>query len=209
MAVTITLWTLLSFLSGSLMFSYWLGLIAKHNLRSHGDGNPGALNLWRTAGYGYGLTGIALDFAKGYVPLLWIVHTDAISGYPLILPSAAALLGHVFSPFLRGKGGKAIATTFGVWSALTAFKAALAYAVILAILLAVTRLLLKDKRITPRIDALQVVLGMLLLTVYIAVSGSYSRAILLFGIINLLLLMFTHRLELRQLLASNQTDQHH
>ncbi|MDQ0062196.1 glycerol-3-phosphate acyltransferase [Paenibacillus harenae] len=199
-------WTLLSFISGSLMFSYWLGLVAKRNLKAHGDGNPGALNLWRTAGYGYGLAGIALDFAKGYAPLLWIVHANAVSGYWIVLPSTAALLGHVFSPFMRGRGGKAIAATFGVWSALTGFSASLAYAIILALLLVITRWQRKGKPLTAEADALQVVLGMLLLGVYVYVSGFYDGEMLLFWLINLVLLGYTHRNELRRLLSSNRTD---
>lgn len=199
-------WTLLSFVSGSLMFSYWLGLMVKRNLKAYGDGNPGALNLWRTAGYGYGLAGIVLDFAKGYVPLSWIVHTNAVSGYWIVLPSAAALLGHVFSPFMRGRGGKAIAVTFGVWSALTGFSASLAYAIILALLLVITRWRRKGKPLTAEADALQVVLGMLLLGVYLYVSGFYDVEMLLYWLVNFVLLGYTHRNELRRLLSLNRAD---
>ena len=62
-AMTIV-WTVCAFLSGSFMFSYWLGLIAKKNLKTVGDGNPGALNLWKAAGYKLGIVGIILDFYK-------------------------------------------------------------------------------------------------------------------------------------------------
>ncbi|WP_256208734.1 glycerol-3-phosphate acyltransferase [Paenibacillus sp. CF384] len=192
----IILWTILSYLSGSLMFSYWLGLMAKHNLKEHGDGNPGALNLWRAAGYTYGLTGVALDFLKGYVPIFWLVHTNAATGSGIVLPAVAAILGHIFSPFLRWKGGKAIAVSFGVWSGLTGFAASLAYAIILAVLLLSGRLLSRGKASSSEADAFQVVLGMLLLVIFLFFA-KYSGAFLLFGMINLLLLVYSHRRELR------------
>ncbi|WP_217598088.1 glycerol-3-phosphate acyltransferase, partial [Cohnella sp. GbtcB17] len=79
--------------------------------------------------------------------------------------SLLPVLGHAFSPFLRGRGGIAIATTFGVWCALS-FVGALAYAVILAILLLGGRLSRGTKKESAEADALQGVLGMLLLFVY-------------------------------------------
>lgn len=204
--MTLILWTVLCFLSGSLMFSYWLGLLAKHNLQEHGDGNPGAVNLWRAAGVTYGLSGIVLDFLKGYLPVFLLVYTDTLSGYEVVAPSFAALLGHVFSPFLRGRGGKGIAVTFGVWSALTGFTASLAYAVILATLLVIARWLSKGKKISSETDGFQVVLGMLLLSIYLYVLD-YSYPILAFWIANFFLLVFSHRKELYRFLTFKVEDQ--
>lgn len=191
----IIIWTLLAFLSGSLMFSYWLGLLANRNLKDHGDGNPGAMNLWKAAGYRYGLSGIALDFLKGYLPILWMLSTDTIRGYGLILPCAAALLGHSFSPFMGWRGGKAIAVSFGVWSALTGFAASLAYAILLVLLLAIGHWIRSGKQATPVSDGLQVVLGMGLLSVYLLLAG-YPMEILGFWFVNVILLVYTHRREL-------------
>lgn len=193
----IILWAVLSFLSGSLMFSYWLGRMANHNLKAIGDGNPGALNLWKAAGYSYGLAGIALDFLKGYVPLIWIVKFGPAAGFGIVLPASAAILGHAFSPFLGWRGGKAIAVTFGVWSALTGFAASLAYAIILALLLAGSRLFTKGRPTSSEADGFQVVLGMLLLSVYLF-AGGYSAAILLCWLASFLLLAYTHRRELQR-----------
>ncbi|WP_127588744.1 glycerol-3-phosphate acyltransferase [Paenibacillus koleovorans] len=196
------LWTAICFLSGSFMFSYWLGLAANRNLKEVGDGNPGALNLWKAAGYTYGLTGIALDFLKGYVPVLLMCQTEtgAGGGYGLVLPAAAAVIGHAFSPFMGWRGGKAIAVTFGVWSALTGFAATLAYAIILGVLLAVARGANKGKPTSSEADGFQVVLGMLLLSIFLIVRG-YTPAILLFWLVNLLLLAFTHRHEIARFLS--------
>lgn len=194
-------WTILCFLSGSMMFSYWLGLLAGRNVRRYGDGNPGAANLWKSAGAAYGLAGIALDTLKGYVPVLLLIQTGGVSGFGLVLPSAAALLGHMFSPFLRGKGGKAVAVTFGVWSALTGFAASLAYAVILAVLLIGGRLLRGGRPSTSAADGFQVVLGMLLLTAVVLLwAGFAAFHLVVFGLLNASLLAYAHRRELRSLL---------
>ncbi|RIX50307.1 glycerol-3-phosphate acyltransferase [Paenibacillus nanensis] len=191
----IILWTLIAFISGSLMFSYWLGLLAKRNLKEQGDGNPGAMNLWKAAGYRYGLAGIALDFLKGYLPILIMIRAGDISGYAVVLPSAAALLGHSFSPFLGWRGGKAIAVSFGVWSALTSFAASLAYAILLVLLLFLGRWIRKGKPATPVSDGMQVVAGMVLLAVYLQMAG-YPAQILMFWLANVLVLLYTHSREL-------------
>lgn len=205
--MTLLLWSAGLFLCGSLMFSYWLGLAAKRNLREVGDGNPGALNLWRSAGYAYGMAGIALDFAKGCAPVAIMLGTGRVSGYGAALASLMPVLGHALSPFLRGRGGKAIATTFGVWCGL-AFEGALAYAVILAILLGLSRLprIRSAKRTSAEADALQVVLGMLLLFVY-AAARSWAAPVAAFALANMLLLAFTHRRELLRMYARNRRQQ--
>ncbi|MEC0266248.1 glycerol-3-phosphate acyltransferase [Paenibacillus anseongense] len=200
-------WTACAFLSGALMFSYWLGLLARHHLDHIGDGNPGALNLWRAAGYRIGLAGIILDFLKGYLVLVWILgfslDTTRVQGYALIPVALAPIVGHAFSPFLKGKGGKAIAVTFGVWSALTKFEASLALAVILAVSVAVTKLATRGRPTSSSADGLQVVIGMLLLGVYLYIGG-YVEAIMWVWLGNAVLIAYKHRKELAFYLTKKQ-----
>ncbi|CAH1059613.1 glycerol-3-phosphate acyltransferase [Paenibacillus pseudetheri] len=189
----IILWVAGLFLSGSLMFSYWLGLARKRNLKDIGDGNPGALNLWKSSGYKFGILGIILDFLKGYLPLVWVMGSHYSQGYFIIPLALAPIAGHAFSPFLKGKGGKAIAVTFGVWSALTGFKASLALAVILAVLKMLSSWY-KISRYSPVSDGVQVVCGMLLLSVFLYISN-WSAPILLVWFGSFVILVYTHRLE--------------
>lgn len=102
----IIVWTICAFVSGALMFSYWLGRLARKNLKTVGDGNPGALNLWKAAGYRLGIAGVLLDFIKGYLIILLAVEVGGMTGYALIPIGLAPIFGHAFSPFLRGKGAK-------------------------------------------------------------------------------------------------------
>jgi glycerol-3-phosphate acyltransferase PlsY len=159
--------TILCFLSGSLMFSYWLGLLKNKNIRTVGDGNPGAANLWKAAGYKYGLAGIALDFLKGYLPVLIILKYDWAKNGQMIPIALAPIAGHAFSPFLKFRGGKSLAVSFGVWSALTAFRVAVAYAFVLAVFFVVTHLLKRGKPVSSDEDGFQTTLGMLLLSFYL------------------------------------------
>ncbi|MFC5528808.1 glycerol-3-phosphate acyltransferase [Cohnella yongneupensis] len=190
-----------AFLSGSLMFSYWLGLVLKKNITSVGDGNPGALNLWKASGMKFGLIGIVLDFMKGYAPVL--LFMDYADGYAIVPLALAPIAGHAFSPFLRGKGGKAIAVTFGVWSALTGFKASLVYAVTMAILVAIFRLLIKGAFPSRQADALQVVAGMAVVGAYLY-GWKYAGPILGVWLGSIILLAYTHRVELTRIMRAER-----
>jgi len=191
----IILLTVGSFLSGSLMFSYWLGLLRKKNIKAVGDGNPGALNLWKSSGYKFGIAGILLDFLKGYLPVFFIMGSSYNHGYFIIPLAIAPVAGHAFSPFLKGKGGKAIAVTFGIWSALTGFEVSLAYAVILALMAGAAHIIYKNKPKSTEMDGLQVVMGMLLLSVYLYLR-MFSAAILLIWLGNFAILVYKHRVEI-------------
>ena len=80
------------------------------DLRAVGSGNPGATNAGRALGRKVGVLVAVADVAKGAVPaaLFWSVHPTAG-----LAAGLAAVLGHVTSPFLRGRGGKGVATAFG------------------------------------------------------------------------------------------------
>lgn len=107
------------FLSGSLPFSAWLARLRGRDVRSVGDGNPGAVNAFKAAGPLLGSTALLLDFLKGALPVAAAFWLLGLRGW-LILPVAAApVLGHAFSPFLGFRGGKAVAVTFGIWSGIT------------------------------------------------------------------------------------------
>ena len=187
--------TAIELLCGSLMFSYWLGLAAKKDLKSVGDGNPGAANLWQAAGYKLGILGVVLDFAKGYFPLVLLAGWGLVEGWALVPVAIAPIVGHAFSPFVKWKGGKGIAVSFGVWSAVTGFEASVAYAVILALILIAVKMMRKGKPVTPEIDGLMVVSGMFALGVYLALRR-FAYPFLLLCLLNFLLFLFLNRAKL-------------
>ena len=112
------LWLLMTaagFLSGSVMYSYfipkWLrGVDVRQN---HEDANPGGSNAIDAAGLPVGITCISLDLAKAFAPVFVAVSLLGIRGAQLAPVIAAPVLGHAFSPFLKFRGGKAVASSFG------------------------------------------------------------------------------------------------
>jgi acyl-phosphate glycerol 3-phosphate acyltransferase len=185
-------WWFAAFFSGSLMFSYWIGRLAKRDVREVGDGNPGGINLWKAAGPKLGIVGIALDFAKGYVPVLAALSAGFRDGYALALIAAAPVAGHLFSPFLKFRGGKGIAVTFGVWSALTGFRASLVLAATLLVLHIVFRKIGSGRVAPVDLDGFEVSLGVMLLSVYL-VAADYPAAILEFWLLSFMLILYAHR----------------
>ncbi|NJD60523.1 MAG: hypothetical protein C3F13_01180 [Anaerolineales bacterium] len=122
--LTWILWILIAFLCGSLPFSVWLGKLFLHaDVRQYGDGNPGSANVFRAGNKAVGALALLLDVAKAAAPVGWCYYNLSIRGLPMFLIAIAPVLGHVFSPFLRFHGGKAIAASLGVWIGLTLWKA--------------------------------------------------------------------------------------
>jgi glycerol-3-phosphate acyltransferase PlsY len=116
----------IAFLSGSLPFSVWLGrLLLGVDVRKYGDGNPGAVNTFRTGNKLVGVLTLALDISKAAAPVGLAYFNLGIRGADMALIALAPILGHAFSPFLRFRGGKALATALGVWIGLTIWKASL------------------------------------------------------------------------------------
>ncbi len=114
------IWIVIAFLAGSLPFSVWIGQrMLKQDIRQYGDANPGATNVLRAGGRGSYVVALLLDLLKGALPVGLAHFTFHFTGWALIGVALAPLLGHAFSPFLRGRGGKAVATTGGIWAGLT------------------------------------------------------------------------------------------
>lgn len=89
-------------------------LFARHagaDLRASGSGNPGATNAGRVLGRRTGIVVAVLDVAKGVVPA--VVCAAVFSHRAGLVAGFAAVLGHVTSPYLRGRGGKGVATAAG------------------------------------------------------------------------------------------------
>ncbi len=113
-----------AFLIGSIPFGYVIGrFFYRTDIRRGGSGNIGAMNALRTLGKGGAVAVLFLDALKGFAPTLWALsffrgHLD-VGNFPpgeqivAAIVAAGAVLGHCFSPWLRWRGGKGVATSFG------------------------------------------------------------------------------------------------
>lgn len=112
----IILFSILTYLYGSVPFGYWLALkLKKVNVRNIGSGNIGATNITRILGLKFGFISFLFDFSKGFLP--YLIGSYVFPSMPkdiLLLICSLGIIGHDFSPFLAFKGGKGIGTTFGV-----------------------------------------------------------------------------------------------
>jgi glycerol-3-phosphate acyltransferase PlsY len=89
------------------------------DVRESGSGNIGATNVLRTSGTAAGLITLLLDAAKGLFAV-WLADTLTHGDvFWMSATALAALLGHAFSPYLKFKGGKAVATFLGAFGYLT------------------------------------------------------------------------------------------
>lgn len=133
-----SLWTAIGYLSGSFMFSAWLvRLFVKKDVREFGDGNPGATNAWKAGGWKIGIPAALLDYLKGAVPvgLAWL--RVGITGWGIVPIALAPVLGHAFSPFLKFKGGNAVAVAFGIWTGITLWEGPTMLGILFGLLFAI------------------------------------------------------------------------
>ena len=111
---------LLSYLLGAVPTSYWVGRgVYGVDLRTRGSGNLGATNTYRVFGWKAALPVVAFDMFKGWLPV-WLF--PALLAAPdlawTLTFGSAAIVGHVFSVWVRFRGGKGVATSAGVFLAL-------------------------------------------------------------------------------------------
>lgn len=112
-------------------------LVTGRDIRAEGSGNIGATNVFRIAGPALGIVVLALDMVKGAVPVL-VARQIGASPAVAVAAGLATIVGHNWPVFLRGKGGKGIATSYGALLALSPV-AGLIAAVIWVAAVAVTR----------------------------------------------------------------------
>ncbi len=113
------LFFVLAYLIGAFPTSFVIGKYGfSINLLEHGSKNLGATNAFRVLGKGAGLLVLALDIAKGLVPVLIAKSLWPESQMTAASVGMVAVLGHSFSIFVKFKGGKGVATSAGVFLAL-------------------------------------------------------------------------------------------
>jgi len=152
---------------------------------------PWCHNAWKAGGWKIGLPAGILELCKGAVPVGLAHWVFGINGWMLLPVALAPILGHAFSPFLKFKGGKAIAVTFGVWTAITIWEGL----VVLGLLIGLFYLLIDH-------PSWSVILGMLASLGYLLLLGLFVRGmeipLLAIWAGNMAIFLYKHRIDLKK-----------
>lgn len=111
---TPALWILGAYLIGGIPFGFIIGKMRGVDVRTVGSKNIGATNVFRTVGKKWGLLAFLFDVLKGLLPTL---AAKAYAMDPLWLPlvvGVTSVAGHMLTPYMKFKGGKGVATAFGM-----------------------------------------------------------------------------------------------
>ncbi len=160
------------------------------DLRKAGSGNIGASNVFRVAGPAAGAAVLVLDLLKGFLPVV-VAGRLGLEPAAAIAAGLAAVAGHNWSPFLRGGGGKGVATSYGVLLALSPQAGLIAAGVWIVVVL------------TTRFASLASLLGVLSVPVVMHLR-SEPRAHLVFGVAIVIFAFWRHRANIGRLLRGEE-----
>jgi len=207
---------LIAYVLGSVPNAIWVGKsFYGIDVREYGSGNSGATNVFRLLGKGPGSIVLVLDILKGYLAVrladvvdflsrdgfsdLALSHTD-IGGLAegdhkllMVLFGTMAVIGHLIPVFAKFKGGKGVATLFGMLIALNPAVAALALAVFVL-----------ANIITGYVSIGSLLAGLSIPFLFIRVFGETHLSILIFSFLVACLVLVTHRKNIKRLIAGEE-----
>ncbi|HLI52494.1 MAG TPA: glycerol-3-phosphate 1-O-acyltransferase PlsY [Thermomicrobiaceae bacterium] len=182
---------LFGYLLGSIPSGLLLGrVIGGVDVRRQGSGNIGSANVYRSAGRPAAALTLAADLLKGALPVI-LARAFGLPLWVSLLAGLCAVIGHNWSLYLHGRGGKGIATSLGVLAALAPLAALIAAAIWLVVL--------KLSRYASLASLAMLAAAPLLLALF-----GHATAYWVFGLILLVLAIARHRANLRRLLAGTE-----
>lgn len=180
----------LAYLLGSIPTGLLLGKAYGIDVRKEGSGNIGATNLYRTVGRKVGAMTLTGDCLKGLIPVLAVKYSSLPPDFAAWI-GLAAFCGHVFSLFLKFKGGKGVATALGVFLALAPMAVAIAIAVFAAIMS------------SWRYVSLGSIAAAAIMPVAVALRGG-NRALVTVTLIIAVIVILRHHENIRRLIAGTE-----
>ncbi len=199
--MTTILLILTAYVLGSIPNALWVGKVFKGiDVREHGSKNTGSTNAARVLGAKLGILTLVLDIVKGSIPVILalIMRADLIenvaniSNIDAILIGVSAIIGHSFSIFMKFKGGKAVATTVGVFIVLVPKALLLAAVVFFAVFL------------LTRYVSLSSMIGAVSLPIFIyLLYGNIPYTV--FGGIIAILIIIRHKSNIERLINGTET----
>ncbi|MFP4429740.1 MAG: glycerol-3-phosphate 1-O-acyltransferase PlsY [Spirochaetaceae bacterium] len=198
---------LLAYLLGSVPSSVILGRSVKGiDVREHGSGNAGASNAFRVLGRPLGVAVLLMDAGKGAAAVALIPALLRLSGgaqsvfgdtETRLLLGGAAIIGHVYSVFLNFRGGKGVGTAAGVLVVLYPLSLGIAVAIFVVVLLVTGITSLASLVASLSFPGVAALLGHLGIV-------ETSPALFVFSVLAVLFLLFTHRENIKRLVAGRE-----
>ncbi|MCX8082718.1 MAG: glycerol-3-phosphate 1-O-acyltransferase PlsY [bacterium] len=181
---------ILAYLIGSIPVGYILcRFIKKIDIRKYGSGNIGATNVYRIAGGKLASVVLVLDILKGFLPVF--IAKYFLSTPYVIFTGITSIIGHNYSVFLKGKGGKGVSTGFGVIIGLFPIPALFTFFVWIAVV------------ISTRYVSLGAISASLCLPFFIS-TFQKDKILTITGIIISLLIIYAHRTNIKRLLNKKE-----
>lgn len=191
---------ILAYLLGSIPAAVWIGKwLHKIDVREHGSGNAGATNVIRVLGWKTGLPVLTIDLAKGWLAAMMPLFLNAAepgTGTLTNLRIAAGLIaitGHIFPVFADFRGGKGVATMFGVLLALQPLLTISCMGVFLVVLL-----------ITGIVSVSSMIAGIAFPLLLLLFFDTPSMIFKIFSVIVAIALILTHRKNIGRLLRGEE-----
>ena len=129
----VTAWLLGAYLVGSVPFGFLIGKMRGVDVRTVGSKNIGATNVFRTVGKKWGLLAFLCDFLKGFVPTMVAKQCAADVSWLPVAVGLACVIGHTLTVFMKFRGGKGVATAFGMLVALIPGLVGIAFLIFVAL----------------------------------------------------------------------------
>lgn len=187
-----------AYILGSVPTSYIMGKLIKGiDIRDFGSGNAGATNALRILGTKVGVFTLIIDIGKGFLAVniaRFVIHepTDLI----IILTGLFAIIGHIFTIFLKFKGGKGVATSAGVFIALVPIPVALAL-VVFVVTVWLSRFV--------SLGSISAALTLFVAELVINILNSFAELeILIFTFIITLFIIIRHKANIQRLINGNE-----
>ena len=185
--MSILIWSSISFLSSSVPWSLIIGLLfIKKDIRSVGDNNPGSTNVLKLGGLKPGLLAIVLDISKAFFPVFIAIKYFNIGSWSIMIVATFSLLGSIFSPFLKFKGGKSLAVSCGLWVAISS-----------GMIIPLICLIMATANLIQKIHIWTILSGWIGILIWVILTG-FKVEYLILWLINFIIVMMKHKGEFSQ-----------